>query len=156
MDAHPIAEWLLASRLAQAMPNDPRKPWTQDHFLALLETETGWRLHRPQYSKYETGKMTPGPDTLDKFVAFWKRHDVDGPDLTPAPAPAGATEPADKLIAALQAQTDAIMALVAEMREGREKEQDVAAAIFAALEVLRPNPMPGGGAASTVLVSRSG
>lgn len=73
----PIAAWLLASREAQQ--------WTQDELLTRMRDEIGWAPHRPNYSKYETGKMTPEPPTLAKFVSFWAGHGTAGPDTTPTP-----------------------------------------------------------------------
>jgi hypothetical protein len=80
--------------------------------LEALASETGWAPHRPNYSRYESGKSTPQPDTLAKFVAFWQTRGEPGPDLTP---PEPVLSDNDRLIAALAAQTDAIRELVARL-----------------------------------------
>jgi transcriptional regulator with XRE-family HTH domain len=91
----PVAEWLRTTR--------ERHGLTQERFLEALASETGWAPHRPNYSRYESGKSTPQPDTLAKFVAFWQTRGE--PVLSDN----------DRLIAALAAQTDAIRELVARL-----------------------------------------
>lgn len=81
----PIAEWLRATRERQTRADG--EPWSQDDFLVELERATGWHLHRPNYSRYETGKAIPKRDTLAKLMAFWEARGEPGPDLTPPPPP---------------------------------------------------------------------
>lgn len=70
----PITRWLRTSRGTMS----------QADLVADLERVTGWHLLRENYSKYETGRMTPEPDTLARFEAYWRTRGVDGPDLTPS------------------------------------------------------------------------
>lgn len=153
MERHPIARWLVESRTAQINPATKR-PWSQDYFLARLEAETGWTPFRSNYSKYENGKLTPRSETLARFVEFWKRHGVAAPDLTPPVAEP--TEQGDPLIAILTRQVLAIESLVAEMRESREREQDMASAVLAAVAALGRGPTRGGSGASTANGALSG
>lgn len=92
----PIPDWLKTSRLSQTMPGE-RRPWTQDHLLERMQADIGWAPHRPNYSKYESGKATPQPDTLDRFVAFWAIYGIGPPDLNP-PAPAPPEDPIRLLV----------------------------------------------------------
>lgn len=109
----PIAAWLRSTRVRQTMDDGEGglKPWTVDHFLALMKAEVGWAPARPNYSKYERGRAVPQPKTLARFVEFWAGHGEPGPDLTP-PAPQQ-----DPLIAALDRQSRAMEGLVDLLRQ---------------------------------------
>jgi hypothetical protein len=101
---NPIGQWLRDTRLRQVMPGT-RKPWSQDYLLERMQKEVKWAPHRPNYSKYENGKATPEPDTLDKFMAFWTARGEAGPDLSPPVAPEPTVDP---IVAATDRQTEAI------------------------------------------------
>lgn len=117
MTEAPIAIWLRATRLRQAMPSGD--PWSQDYLLERMTQEIGWAPYRPNYSKYEQGKATPKRETLAKFVAFWAGRGEPGPDLSPK-----VVEPAaDPLVAALTAQTKALADLVDELRQWRTQDR---------------------------------
>jgi hypothetical protein len=93
----PLGEWLRESRKRQL--REDGKPWTQDQFLDALALATGWRLYRPNYSKYENAKTEPEPATVKKLVDFWTARGEPGPDLEPEPEP----EPTPDLTAVLLA-----------------------------------------------------
>lgn len=115
----PIAEWLRASRLSQAMPNGD--PWTYDYLFAQMRGAIGWAPPHPNYSRYENGKSTPNRDTLAKFIRFWATRGVDGPDLTPHVAeeeatPSSAIQPVleriDALVETVRVQNALIIRLL--------------------------------------------
>jgi len=125
MDApeKPIARWLRVSREAQRMDDAEGNsvPWTHKHLLELMAEQIEWAPPHSNYSKYESGKATPKPTTLNKFKRFWKLYGVDGPDLTTPPV---VEPPVDPAIAAIRDQTDAIKALVGELLRWRTKDRD--------------------------------
>jgi hypothetical protein len=129
---NPIGEWLRETRLRQITPGK-RKPWSQDYLLERMQEEVGWSSHRPNYSKYETGKSKPEPDTLDKFIAFWTARGEPGPDLSPKRVQ---EPPADPLAAAIRAQTEAITALVEELRLARLQQVEVSEVALRAIGAL--------------------
>lgn len=95
----PIARWLRSTRQRQRMVDkdgEERAGWTVEHLIEEMRQSIGWAPARPNYSKYETGKATPKPPTLRKFVKFWELQGEPGPDLTPQPDP----EPAKSDVAA--------------------------------------------------------
>ncbi len=114
-----VKQWLRANRGNQ----------TQEHLAADISRATGWHITRDRYSKYE-GSLPIGKEVLAHFVDYWKGRGVAGP-FDALPEPLQATETADPVAAALLTQTDAINALVAELRLSRESraalEQEVAA-----------------------------
>lgn len=116
---NPIGQWLRDTRLRQVMPGT-RKPWSQDYLLERMQEEVKWAPHRPNYSKYENGKATPEPDTLDKFVAFWTARGEPGPDLSPKAAP---EPPVDPVAAAIDRQTVVLSDLVAELLRWRTEDR---------------------------------
>lgn len=118
MEYRPIAAWLKKNRLAQLDPAT-RRPWTQKHLVEVFRAETGWPMYASNYSKYESGVSTPEPTTLDRFIAFWAKFGIEGPDLTPPPEPTEATESGVALGSAIKSQTDAITALLAEIQAER-------------------------------------
>jgi hypothetical protein len=76
----PIAAWLKAARLAQTNPETGR-PWSQAYLAERVTAEMGWTLYREAYVGYEQGKGML-PETLARFVAFWAKYGVAGPDLS--------------------------------------------------------------------------
>lgn len=105
-----IADWLRETRLRQTHP-ETGEPWTQDYLLVQMQERIGWAPHRPNYSKYESGKSTPKRDTLKKFTDFWALYDEPPPNLQAEPEP----EQPD-LAAAILALTEELEA----MRRERE------------------------------------
>ena len=99
----PVTRWLRENRGAVS----------QLALVADLEAVTGWRLLRENYSKYETGRMAPEPETLARFTAYWAAKGRPGPDFTPDPVPAAAPDLATALtslaaeLAALRAERQA-------------------------------------------------
>lgn len=88
--------------------------------MADIERVTGWRLPRENYSKYETGTLSPEPATLDRFIAYWRTRGVEPPDLTEPEAEAAplsleerAVLAAEQQAAEAAAQTDLIARQVA-------------------------------------------
>jgi hypothetical protein len=97
-----LTQWLKASRGTQ----------TQEDLAADITAKTGWRITRDRYSRYESGSLAIGQQTLEHFVDYWATRNVEGPDLS---APVPVTEVEFDLAAAvlaqsriLQAQVDAI------------------------------------------------
>lgn len=80
-----FGDWLKAARQAQTQPENGR-PWTQDYFLDRLRAETGWAPTKAPYIALERGESQPRPENRARFIAFWKAHGVELPELTP-PAP---------------------------------------------------------------------
>lgn len=142
----PIAAWLRETRESQHRTSDGL-PWSQDDFLAALEADTGWHLHRPNYSGYETGKATPSPATLRKLVMFWAGRGIEAPDFDAPPPPVDSRDPMTRLADAIEAQgtlVAAIAALTAELREARMERATMAARVErmeALLDVLAPQAM---------------
>jgi hypothetical protein len=122
--AAPIASWLRETREAQRRPSDGQ-PWSQDDFLEALEADTGWRLHRPNYSGYETGRSTPSPATLARLVAFWAGRGVAAPDFNAPPEPVPTFE-------------DRILLEMRLAREATERQTRVLATILSRLGGLTP------------------
>jgi hypothetical protein len=142
-DMTPIATWLRETREAQRRPSDGL-PWSQDDFLAALEADTGWHLHRPNYSGYETGKATPSPATLRKLVDFWAGRGVIAPDFD-APRPEPDT-PMTRLAAAIEGQNAILLKLLSAVAsegelsaDGRRQLRDFVAAVESA-PTLSPRP----------------
>lgn len=98
----PIADWLRSTRERQV--RDDGESWSQDDFLRELEKASGWRLHRPNYSNYETGRSTPSNATLARLIRFWQDRGEPAPDLTP-PAPVLSLE--ERAVIAAERQADA-------------------------------------------------
>lgn len=110
----PVPDWLRETRLRQRRADG--KPWTQDDLLARMQQEIGWAPHRPNYSKYESGKSKP-ETVLPRFVEFWAKLGEPGPDYTPieeAPAPEG------------EGLAAAISALVVELQAMRQERESIA------------------------------
>lgn len=113
----PIANWLRRARQSQRMPNG--RSWTYNHLFEQMRERIGWAPAHPNYSKYENGKATPQPETLEKFTEFWATvPGAPGLDLTPEP------EPVDPQIAL----ASAIQELAAELRLLRESQAQSGAA----------------------------
>jgi len=141
----PIARWLRDTRERQL--REDGLPWSQDDLIRRMAEEIGWAPHRPNYSKYETGRATPQPDTLAKFVRFWEARGEAGPDLTPA-----TIEPAPDLAAAIVALTAELRAA----REAREAYEIRLGAVEAELRSLRARPAGGGSPAQSVPLATTG
>jgi transcriptional regulator with XRE-family HTH domain len=131
-----VRAWLKASRGTE----------TQDDLATDITAKTGWRITRDRYSRYESGGLSIGKQTLAHFVAYWKGRGVEVPDFTVAPTE---PEPEPTLVAALLRQSEAIEALVEEMKLARERDLDAAAAILRAAEILGRPTREGDGASTT-------
>ena len=127
----PIGDWLRETRERQVRPDGEK--WSQDDFLAELQRATGWHLHRPNYSRYESGRSQPKRDTLARLVGFWAARGEPGPDLSPKVEPA----PVDPVAAAIDRQTAILAELVAELRSMRAEGDGVAEALTSGLADLR-------------------
>lgn len=125
----PIAVFLRETREAQRRETDG-EPWSQDDFLAALETATGWHLHRPNYSRYETGKSTPSPATLRRLTGFWATRGVAIPDFEAEPETADERDPMTRL-------ADAIVDLTTELHEARAERATLVAKVAEMDAVLR-------------------
>ena len=78
---------------------------TQDSLAADIAKVTGWRITRDRYSKYESGSLPIGRQTLAHFVAYWGSRGMAGPeDIPPEPRPADLTKLVADLIAEIQAE----------------------------------------------------
>lgn len=114
-----IGRWLFRERAG--------KGWTQDVLAAKLLELIGIAVQRSWLSQVENGE-TPGPELLSALIRLFG---TEPPAEVPAPETGEGA-----LVAALHAQTEAITALVGELREARERDQDAAAAMVRAAEVL--------------------
>lgn len=85
------------------------------------------------------GDRRPGPFNLEGLERVFGTK---APEVSPATG-------GDALLAAIAAQTEAITALVEEMRQARERDQDAAAAILAAAKALGSIPRRRGSRGST-------
>lgn len=149
MNAREIAivrGWLEANRGDQ----------TQEGLAAAITAATGWRITRDRYSKYERGPLSIGPQVLAHFVDYWRTQGKPGPDFNPPMAVA----PVDPMIAAMEAQTKAITALVGELREWRTADRDRLGAVERTAELLAarllPEPEAEGSPARRVLRETAG
>lgn len=133
----PIAAWLITSRGQFREPGASRA-WTVDTFLETLRRETGWSPARTTYARWESGAARPEPENLARVVAFYEARGIPGPDaVTNEPA----NEQAD-LIAAIKAQTEAMVALVEELRLSRQAQVTATDVAFQALGALGRSPDP--------------
>lgn len=116
-----VAGWLKETRLRQRRRDG--EPWSQDDLLADLLAVTGKKLHRPNYSAYESrGSMEPA--TLRLFVDYWASKEEPGPVLV---------EPTPVAVAELPPLDLALRALVHELTSARG-ERDALAERTEALE----------------------
>lgn len=99
----PIADWLRETRERQVNPSTG-KSWSQGYMAQRLEEELGWRLGRENYNKYETGKTTPNPETLKRFVDFWTSHGEAAPNLASGEPPLSIEE---RTVRAMERQAEA-------------------------------------------------
>jgi transcriptional regulator with XRE-family HTH domain len=134
----PIAAWLIRSRARFSEPGATRQ-WTVDQFLAALKAESGYAPTRTTYARWESGAVRPEPENLQRVVDFYTARGVSGPDEPPQ-----ATETGDPVAAALLAQTEAINALVAELRLSRLAQVEETAAVLRAIGVLGAGQVPPG------------
>lgn len=108
-----LAEWLRASR----------GPETQEHLAEDITRVTGWQIDRTRYSRYESGKLAIGKQTLAHFVDYWASRGVAGPDSMPS-SPTPHEGELGALIAAqtraLEAQTAAFLTLAASIDRAAE------------------------------------
>ena len=142
-----VKQWLRANRGDE----------TQEDLAADITRVTGWRITRDRYSKYE-GKLPIGRTVLAHFVDYWATRGRPGP-FDAAPEPTTATEtpdPTQALIAALTAQTEAITALVAELRLSRVAQVEATTVAFEALGALGVRQAPPGTQSDSVPERRAG
>lgn len=132
----PIAAWLITSRGQFREPGAARA-WTVDTFLETLQEETGWAPARTTYARWESGAARPEPENLERVVRFYAARGIPGPGALPEPA----SEQAD-LIAAIKAQTAAMVALVEELKLSRQAQVSATDVAFQALGALGRSPDP--------------
>lgn len=101
----PISQWLKSARLSQTNP-DTGRPWSQEYLAERVSQETGWKLYREAYVGYERGAGMQ-PETLARFVDFWTRYGVEGPDLTEKDPPLSLEE---RAVVAAERQAEAAVA----------------------------------------------
>jgi hypothetical protein len=99
---------------------------TQESLAADISKVTRWQIDRSRYSKYESGTLPMGRQTLAHFVDYWKTRGIEGPDRNP---PAEPMDPTLALVAA-------ITALVDELRQGRTVQVQQNAGVQALVELL--------------------
>jgi transcriptional regulator with XRE-family HTH domain len=143
----PIATWLREARKAQRRERDGA-PWSQEDFLEALRADTGWHLHRPNYTSYETGRSTPSPATLHKLVQFWRGRGVEAPDFDAVVEPplvgdALVAAAIDRQTAAIEAQTrmlGLVLSRLAQSGDLPELDELAAQRTYDALQ--RPRSVP--------------
>lgn len=117
--------------------------WVADNRKALgktsLEIATATGVTEDTARGWES-RGSPGEDAITVLERLFGK---------PAPRDASAVGDQGALVTALTRQTEAIEALVEEMRLARERDQDAAAAMMRAAEVLLSAQRPQGDGAST-------
>jgi|NGEPerStandDraft_6_1074524.scaffolds.fasta_scaffold09481_2 hypothetical protein len=107
-DRPAVSRWLIEAR----GQTSARK------FVDEMRTATGWAPNLANYAQWESGAATPKEANLARVIAYQTSRGVARPDFTP-PAPA-----VDPMIVAMNRQTDAIEALVAELRSWRTADRE--------------------------------
>ena len=119
--------------VVQAWLKTNRGERTQEDLAAAIRAATGWNIQRDRYSRYESGALPMGTKVLGHFVEYWKSQDRDGPDFTP-PKPQPSIE--ERTLKAAEDQTEAIKALVGELRQWRTEDRDRLAQVEAVVDRL--------------------
>jgi len=116
----PYGRWLVAAREARGYTTAAEARRALD--------AAGIRIAHSTYAEYEAGTKVPSKNHLPLLERFWGPSDA---YETP-----GATETPDALVAALTAQTEAIAALVEELRLSRLAQVTATEVAFQALGAL--------------------
>lgn len=101
----PVAEWLRASRGAQ----------TQDDLAQDITRVTRWNIDRTRYSRYESGTLPIGKKVLGHFRDYWATRGVPGPESLVQPTPPA--DPQDRVIAAIDRQTQVLEKVLTALQE---------------------------------------
>lgn len=127
----PMAAWIVRERNRLGLkPRDLAERLNAQGLAVQESTIKVWEAN---------GDRRPSPLNLEGLERVFG---VSAPDL-------GGGGGSDALVSALTAQTEAITALVEEMRQARERDQDAASAMVRAAEVLLSGQPRSGDGAST-------
>ena len=103
---------------------------TQDWLASDIEHVTKWKVDRSRYSKYESGSIPIGKQTRQHFIDYWASRGViyGAASVAPPVGTSGEAAPQPSpdvlaLIIELKAQTKAITALVAELRQAKTERE---------------------------------
>lgn len=97
-----IGNWLVESRLARSWE-------TQEKARREIQRLTGWRVPASVYAEWESGRRIPSDTNLDRLQDFYGT----------APGQTEKAATTDEVAAAIDRQTEALTALLVELREER-------------------------------------